>query len=244
DGRASSDPSGQTLTYSWRIASRPSGSTSQLSSTTSSTPTFVADVSGEFLVCLVVTDSEGCSSAEDCVRIVVAPRVKLHIELTWNTNNSDIDVHYRAPNGTFFHRFTPPPNCGNGDAKDVWYCRKRPDWGLNGEGVPDGNNTNDPALDVDNITGFGPENINQDILFDGATDFTIGVHYYCDRGGAATNARIRVFVDGNPVFESTRSLTRTQFWEVANVRVTGNGTSVSVSGLNKALTTVTSPSCH
>lgn len=69
DGTASSDPDGDPLTYSWQIISTPLGSTATLSDATAATPTFVADLGGDYVVQLVVTDSFGVASAPDKARI-------------------------------------------------------------------------------------------------------------------------------------------------------------------------------
>jgi hypothetical protein len=56
DGSASTDADGDTLTYSWTLTSRPSGSTATLTNPTSVGPTFVPDVGGTYVASLVVND--------------------------------------------------------------------------------------------------------------------------------------------------------------------------------------------
>ena len=56
DGRASSDPDGDTLTYAWSLPTRPSGSTATLSGATTARPTFTPDVAGTYTASLVVND--------------------------------------------------------------------------------------------------------------------------------------------------------------------------------------------
>ncbi|MEE2003417.1 PKD domain-containing protein [Alkalimonas sp. MEB108] len=58
DGRQSSDPEGQPLSYSWIMVSRPNGSMAELSATDTATTQFTADVAGEFVIELTVNDGE------------------------------------------------------------------------------------------------------------------------------------------------------------------------------------------
>ena len=62
DGSGSSDANGDVLSYSWSLTSKPSGSNANLSGSTSSKPTFVADLGGNYVVTLVVNDGKANSS--------------------------------------------------------------------------------------------------------------------------------------------------------------------------------------
>ncbi len=55
-GAGSLDADGDAITYSWTLTSRPAGSSSFLSAPNSSTPTFIADVAGIYVVQLIVSD--------------------------------------------------------------------------------------------------------------------------------------------------------------------------------------------
>jgi hypothetical protein len=71
DGSGSFDddtPSGE-LVYAWTLTGKPDGSLATLSGADSLSPTFVADVPGEYVVSLRVTDSDGLSSAPDTVAV-------------------------------------------------------------------------------------------------------------------------------------------------------------------------------
>jgi hypothetical protein len=63
DGRASSDPDMDALTYAWSLSSRPSGSTATLSSPSSSQPSFTADLQGSYVISLTVNDGKASSTA-------------------------------------------------------------------------------------------------------------------------------------------------------------------------------------
>lgn len=70
DGSGSYDSSGHVpLTYAWRFTARPAGSTAALANPTSVSPTFTADVLGDYVVQLVVTNSVGQASSPATVTI-------------------------------------------------------------------------------------------------------------------------------------------------------------------------------
>ncbi|MEZ4485254.1 MAG: PKD domain-containing protein [Syntrophotaleaceae bacterium] len=56
DGSGSSDADGDFLTYAWSLATVPTGSSVALSDETAVSPTFTADVDGEYILSLVVSD--------------------------------------------------------------------------------------------------------------------------------------------------------------------------------------------
>ena len=56
DASTSSDANTDTLTYLWALTKKPSTSSATLSETTIETPTFVADISGEYIATLIVND--------------------------------------------------------------------------------------------------------------------------------------------------------------------------------------------
>ncbi len=257
DGSGSYTTSGASLTYSWAIASRPSGSQAQIQNAGQANASLLGDVSGDYQICLTVGDSNNCEASQDCIFLTVKPQVALHIELTWDTGESDIDLHYRAPFGNWFT---------NGD--DVYYLSMTPDWGGNNRGQPDSDSSNDPRLDVDNILGYGPENINQDLLFDNPAAtadsnfyFSVGVHYFCDRTYSSafwpwesdsfqvTTARIRVYLDGELAYEASQQMTYIDFWEPLDIIVSDNGTRVDLYPVAQAdgsswMYAWGDPSCH
>ncbi|HEU0020721.1 MAG TPA: PKD domain-containing protein, partial [Dehalococcoidia bacterium] len=71
DGSGSTDADGDSLTYSWTLTSMPSGSTTSLTGSTSSGPSFVADLAGTYAVELVVNDGT-TDSPPDTVDVTAA----------------------------------------------------------------------------------------------------------------------------------------------------------------------------
>lgn len=58
DGSASTDVNGDALTHRWTLASRPAGSVAELSATSGRTVDLTADVAGDYVVTLVVSDGK------------------------------------------------------------------------------------------------------------------------------------------------------------------------------------------
>lgn len=71
DGSASSDPDGDSLTFTWSILSHPTGSSASLAGADTATPQFTPDVSGEYLVELSVSD--GTFHGSDRVVVTAVP---------------------------------------------------------------------------------------------------------------------------------------------------------------------------
>jgi hypothetical protein len=107
----------------------------------------------------------------------------LKLVLNWDVSSgSDVDFHFVR----------------NSPCNDCYYANMTPDWGVAGD------ITDDPFLDVDDLEGPGPENINVDELSDGT--YRIWIHYYSDTGsgggggggGSSTpaNATVDVYIGG------------------------------------------------
>ncbi len=210
DGSGSYDPNGDyPLTYAWSLVIRPSGSTTALTSASSVSPSLYLDLAGTYVVGLVVTDSTGASSSMDQMTITVAPWQDFHVQLVWDADNIDLDLHVLKTGSSLYDS----PN-------DCDYCNVNPNWG--GAGTDD-----DPSLDIDNIKGYGPENIN--IIAPASGDYTLAVVYYgewysgtthsvCSGACASTNATIRLYLNGILVYSDTRTMNDDkQVWTVGDV---------------------------
>ena len=146
------------------------------------------------------------------------------------------------PSKCLIHFTSRPDPQAKAYSSDVYWCSSNPDWGTSGPGIPDGDSTNDPILDVDNVIGYGPENINQEVLLNSPLYQTVGVHYWSDAGGGLTNARVRIYVDGELQLEAVQIMSGPQFWEVADIVVSNSGTEVQITPLSGLVYDVYSPS--
>ena len=234
DGSDSHDDEGQDLEYDWYIEEQPSGSDASIDDPNSETPSFTADVAGEFVVCLEVTNEDDCDSTqtdESCVTISVVPDVDLHIELTWDVDDPiDLDLQYRHPGTDWFQApgGSGGPNNPCNAATDavpygVWWCSENPDWGTT--------DAHNPELDIDSLEGEEPENINQEELFD-AEGFRVGVHHWWDYENGPAEGRVRIYVGGELVFEESHTTACGDMWEVADIDVDNDGQTVEITSLD------------
>lgn len=201
DGRQSRDRDGQGLSYSWRITKVPLGSIARISDPASAMPTVSVDMVGDFLVCLAVTNATGLTSTEACVTIHVVLSVNIHMQLVWNTPNTDLDLHLLHPKGSWG---VAPWDC--------YSLNHSPDWRVPLDP------SDDPRLDRDDVEGCGPENINLNQPEEGLT-YKVGVHYFADRGGGPTVPTIRIFINGSLAYEKVGSALQGvgHFWETAAI---------------------------
>lgn len=82
DGSKSTDPEADDLTYTWSFRSKPDGTTAKLDDPSAKTPKFRADLVGEYVVELVVTDARGMKSTPDNVTIRVLEGASVKPSLT------------------------------------------------------------------------------------------------------------------------------------------------------------------
>lgn len=206
DGTGSSDPDGDLpLAFSWKLRSAPIGSTTKILGTSQARTSMVLDpaLPGEYEVELNVTDAAGAKNlAPARVKIVATPAEKLLIEMFWNNNDPDLDLHVL--------RSTTAPLGAVPD--DCYYLNPRPDWGAVGD------LTDDPSFLRDALKGYGPEVLGYVNPPDGT--YRIAVEYVNEHLSASpsTEVTVRVYEFGVVKGELKKTLQKKgEVWRVADV---------------------------
>ena len=197
DGSASVDPNGGSLTYSWELISYPEGTAYPLfDAIYSSTPSvvYMPDVAGEYIGRLTVTNEEGLSDTCDAL-LEAIPSQNLWVEMYWVHSGDDLDLHLIAPGSYWSSALESDQDCYYGNC--VWSSL---DWGQYGYAG------DDPILDLDDISGTGPENINiADPQSNGT--YTVVVHDYPGSVYSGVNdVTINIYLDGAMVWSVTRGI--------------------------------------
>ena len=130
--------------------------------------------------------------------------VELHIRLTWDTDLTDVDLHLLAPNGQMW-------TCEG----DCYFSNGQPNWGDPNAFV------DDPFLDLDDVDGHGPENINLEAPVPGT--YRVLVHYWSDHGGDDPRATLEVLNFGQVVaqYGPTQLSNIDDTWEVVDITFPG-----------------------
>ncbi len=218
------------VSYRWEVA-QPIGSVSMFTpSSYVANPRFDANVAGVYTFRLFVTDAYGNESCVPAIETVFANPVSgIHIELMWDTPGdldqtdtgndagSDFDLHLQHPLavGGFDGDGDGIMDGWFDDPFDVFWDNPAPNWGYIDPGIND-----NPKLTMDDTDGAGPE------LIDFANpeldrSYTVGVHYWYDRGLGNSFATLRIYFYGNLVFElSSVELTHGEMWPAARIHWT------------------------
>ncbi len=206
-GDQSYSPNGLNIkNWEWSVE-QPNGSTSIfIPSATHDNPVFTVNVSGIYKFCLTVRDDSNEESCEEaCIDVVVIPDEAIHVELTWTTvgdadpndigegKGTDMDLH-------FTHPFATGPDIdGDGEADpwfdenyDCFWFYKTHNWGTFAPDVDD-----DPHLDLDDIDGWGPENLNLNIPEN--VVYKVGVNFWNDHKFGESLASVYIYVYGELV---------------------------------------------
>lgn len=199
DGSGSYDPNGyEPLTFSWSVVSVPEGSGATFTDDGTDHAWLTTDLAGDYRVELRVENTVGLQSAPAVYEVEAIPTDELHVELTWNTSAADLDLHLLTSAGELF---VNPYDCN--------YCNQNPDWGTSAD-------ADDPTLAIDDLYGYGPENI---VIPAPADDYYyVKVHYFGDNGDDTVVATVMVYTYGELRGEYSRVLDRDDVWDVAEVR--------------------------
>ncbi len=224
---------GQIVSKRWEVVSQPPGSSASPPSPDNQwTASFTPDTVGTYVIRLTVTDDD--NNTDQCEFNVEAFGEGLRVYVHWNPpedpyDSSDVDVHLLHPNA--------PAWAGGSNSLDCYYANCQVpavlDWDVQGF-VPD-----NPRLDLDDTSGYGPENINIDEPVVGHT-YRVGVHYYSNNNSSTQAAvYVKIYcgeIDLTPVYEvgpfilnGSGSPTSNDFWKVADV--TWNGFDCTVNPL-------------
>ena len=257
DGSESYDDNGIVTEYFWQFIESPENATRAVLTdpdtgnsiegrwTTVSKPQFYAELAGTYEIMLNVKDQDGSCNPEaiyDTVVVIAVPDETIHIQLVWGRNGNDHDLHFIKPGG--FHSrgqnsnvtdchwtncntrhgtSTPCPARGCPGPADA------PDWGVIGS------RDDDPTLDIDDISGPGPENINYSLPELG--DFMVTVENYSGDQSNMVTVRIWIFgvmrlnVSYGPPMQS-QGFRSNCYWKVAWINV-HSPTDIDVSPINE-----------
>jgi hypothetical protein len=127
----------------------------------------------------------------------------ISIVLTWNTADTDVDLHLTRPNAITFS-----PLGG-----DCYFANMNPDWGVAGD------TSDNPFLDRDDLVGPGPEALNLATTASG--NYRVYAHYFAHNGHGPTTATVQVYVGGNLAGTFTQQLACNDLWQVGTVNWNG-----------------------
>ena len=203
DGSASIGEQSPIVEWEWSLVSLPSGSHADLSAdpVDPQKAIFRVDIAGDYEIALRVVDERGYDDT-GTFRFSAVPWQTVHVSITWDSDATDVDLHLvsETEGGAFY---TAPFDC--------FYENTNPDWGTPGITV------DDPSIDIDDVDGFGPENVSLNEPQEGYR-YKVLAHYYDDRGLGSTTATVRIYLSGELRYEGIRPLERTgSGWEVATI---------------------------
>ena len=217
-GRLSQSREGAIIAYEWSVnpehgALRPDGSQIRLDDPSKDRPRLMysvrgderpgVDLNGEYQVALRVQDESELWSDWALVRVEAKPNRALWVELSWDVNAHDIDLHLIRgddPTGLF------------STENDCYFANCVPDrigtpvldWGGASQG-------DDPFLDVDDIDGRGPEVISI-LAPEDQMVYHVGLHNYRLDFAESPTATLKIFIDGEVVEEASRAMPSHNDW--------------------------------
>lgn len=207
-GHNSYDTSGYMLTsQKWSLIGLPPGSSAYLplgctTGNGSMDCTFSADTAGTYTAQLTVENLIGQTGSCQ-VSLEAIPPGGLWVEMYWTLPYDDMDLHLLAPGGTLW----TDTDCHFGNCISGGIFGGNLDWGQQGY---DGD---DPSLDLDDIPGTGPENINMSDP-EPAGIYEVWVHDYSGSNGGewdsdptqGNSTTVNVYLDGILTWSDSRNI--------------------------------------
>ena len=197
---------GELRSASWRVIDAPEFSAADSPSPFDRLETnFTPDIAGTYRLELTVSDDAG-NEARCQTDVLAIATEGLRVEMFWDTSGTDMDLHLLHPDATRW----------NGGL-DCYYANcdgfERLNWFSSGS-------EDDPRLDIDDVDGFGPENINIEEPADGT--YRVGVHSFRGSG----RVTVRIYCGGSTTepratFGPTRLGQTDLLWRVADVTIRG-----------------------
>lgn len=126
----------------------------------------------------------------------------IRVVMSWQIDDSDVDLHLIAPGGKAW------------TYDDCYFGNETPNWGDSSETL------DDPSLDHDNTSGYGPETIVLPIPDDGL--YTVLIHYWSDHGGGDAPTLVTVTLnESSQRSYGPTTLTDGEYWLVTGIDVSG-----------------------
>ena len=223
-GRDSVVPEGDVAAYEWSIeaedgGSVPVGSQVFFDDPTKDRPRLMysvrgedrpgVDVLGRYTVALRVQDQQGSWSSFATVVFEAKPNRALWIELTWDRNDHDVDLHL-IRTGDRNLAFDPEQDCYFSNCIPPAVGVSTLNWGARSAG-------DDPFLDVDDVDGLGPEVISIPSP-EPQMSYLVALHMFRLDFASATMVSLKVLVDGEVVTELTREMgSHNDWWEAVRL---------------------------
>jgi uncharacterized protein YfaP (DUF2135 family) len=154
---------------------------------------------GENTITVSVTDSEETTASDTVIITAEIVPMAIRVELTWDTNGTDVDAHLIRPGSNFEEH---PGDCH--------YNNRNPDWGLGEVSV------DNPSLDQDDTNGYGPENITLEQPYEEGI-YQYKVHYFYDYELGPTTATVRIWINDIEVFEQSKLISNGDIWDCAYI---------------------------
>lgn len=210
----------------WSLALAPAGSHALVDPRRSVETTLASatgltgvDLGGTYVLRALVMDDTSATASHDC-KLEVTPTESFYVELVWDANQADIDLHVSKKDGQgrycvggMQEAITGQATLCDGAAPlDCNYsnCKSTavpPDWDSNSVAHSPG----DPELVIDDLDGFGPEVIRTPQI--PAGDYLVGVHAYRSEGSTPVSVTARVWMHGQLRGQNTRALANREWWE-------------------------------